>query len=302
MRVLRLAAGIICAGLGLLFFLTPQLKTAVIRESFLRVQEEDRETAGDLYEKMEAYNKRLYEEEDCSRPAYEELSAAAAEEAVGTISIPDMDVQLPLFIGASYEHLDKGAAVLGGSSMPVGGENSNCVILGHRSWCGAPYFRDIDAMKEGSLVLIDNGKELLYYEAFEREIILPDDRSALRIRPGEDLVTLITCHPYLGGGTHRYVVYCRRSVYDPDMKAQRKSADAELPQARTEPVQVLPGETAGYIEEEFYEPDTAGLMQAESTIRTAACFLLIFVSIIVVCKKLSDIVCKRHMNENNSKT
>ena len=165
----------------------------------------------DLYLQMEAYNRKLTEEgQEIAGPEDYEQNPTGEDGAIGFISIPDMEVELPLYIGATYEHLDKGAAVLGGTSMPVGGEGSNCVISGHRSWCGAPYFRDIELLKNGSEVVIDNGKEKLNYRVFETRIILPDDTKAVMIRPGKDMVTLITCHPYLGGGTHRYVVYCER--------------------------------------------------------------------------------------------
>ena len=59
-------------------------------------------------------------------------------------------------------------------------------------------------------MLINNGRETLHYRVFETKIILPDQTEALLIQPGKDLVTLITCHPYMGGGTHRYLVYCER--------------------------------------------------------------------------------------------
>lgn len=240
MKAVRII-GILCIFLGMLVFLTPQIQTIRLQMELrslqhIEVTEETKEAAPDeaageteaigtesaapdehspgredLYTQMKAFNQKLYEEgQKIAGPEDYEQNPVGEEGPIGSIRIPDMNVELPLYIGATYEHLDKGAAVLGGTSMPVGGQNTNCVVSGHRSWCGAPYFRDIDLLKPGSEVVIDNGKETLHYKAFEQKIILPADTEEIMIRPGKDLVTLITCHPYLGGGTHRYVVYCER--------------------------------------------------------------------------------------------
>lgn len=304
MKVLRLGAGIVCAVFGLLVFLAPQIRTACLRESFQQAGMTGREEAGDLYEEMEKYNKKLSAERDrtegCPLPA--SITADTETEAIGTISIPDMDVQLPLYIGASYEHLDKGAAVLEGTSMPVGGEDNNCVILGHRSWCGAPYFRDIDAMKQGSLVRIDNGRDLLYYQAFEMDIILPDDRSALMIRPGEDLVTLVTCHPYLGGGTHRYVVYCRRCSDDPSREEMVSDPSAgELPRTNTREPYSLQEKGGGDCPDAYPVEDTAAVIRRELQIRTAIVFLLVFALFATVCKVLPEQIRNLPKAQNNRK-
>lgn len=232
MKIVRIM-GIICIAAGLLIYLTPQIREIRLRQELfvLRCAEpaeetEERESgreespsevAGkeqaeeDLYTQMETYNRKLYKSgQEFTGPETYEQNPLGVDGAIGSVRIPDMDVELPLYIGATYEHLDQGAAVLGGTSMPIGGENSNCVISGHRSWCGAPYFRDIEVLEKGSEVLINNGRETLHYRVFETKIILPDQTEALLIQPGKDLVTLITCHPYMGGGTHRYLVYCER--------------------------------------------------------------------------------------------
>ena len=232
MKIVRIM-GIICIAAGLLIYLTPQIREIRLRQELfaLRCAEPAEETEGieseraensseaagkeqaeeDLYTQMETYNRKLYKSgQEFTGPETYEQNPLGVDGAIGSVRIPDMDVELPLYIGATYEHLDQGAAVLGGISMPIGGENSNCVISGHRSWCGAPYFRDIEVLEKGSEVLINNGRETLHYRVFETKIILPDQTEALLIQPGKDLVTLITCHPYMGGGTHRYLVYCER--------------------------------------------------------------------------------------------
>lgn len=263
MKIVRIA-GIVCIAAGLMIFLTPQIREVRLRQELKSLQqteevkklsdvltgetagkqeetgketeytgstsgesrEEAAETGEDLYERMESFNRTLFEvgQEIAGPEAYEQ-NPIGEDGAIGSVRIPDMDVELPLYLGATYEHLDKGAAVLGCTSMPVGGINSNCVISGHRSWCGAPYFRDVDLLKKGSEVVINNGREILYYKVFEKRIILPDNTEAIMIRPGKDMVTLITCHPYLGGGTHRYVVYCERCAGKED-ESSAEASDA----------------------------------------------------------------------------
>lgn len=131
-------------------------------------------------------------------------------EGFGYINIPAMEVKLPLYVGATAEHMAKGAAVLGQTSMPVGGENTNCVIAGHRGYRGVPFFRDIEKLQRGDTVIIRSRWETLVYCVESMEVIDPYDSDKVTIQPGRDMVTLLTCHPYRSRGKYRYVVYCVR--------------------------------------------------------------------------------------------
>ena len=105
----------------------------------------------------------------------------------------------------------KGAAVLSQTSMPIGGESTNCVIAGHRGYRGSPYFRNIQRLQVGSAVYVTNPWETLEYTVTGFDIIQPSDLDAILIQPGKDMVTLLTCHPYASRGEYRYVVYCQRA-------------------------------------------------------------------------------------------
>lgn len=171
-----------------------------------------------LYAQMLSYNERLVKEGQQLFDAWsfaqaplDEALLPGEEHSVGYIEIPDMEVRLPLFLGASEENLARGAAVLSQTSMPIGGESTNCVIAGHRGYRGSPYFQYIEQMKEGSWVYVTNPWETLAYRVTETRIILPDDVQSVVIRPGKDMVTLLSCHPYAGGGKYRYVVFCERA-------------------------------------------------------------------------------------------
>ena len=123
-----------------------------------------------------------------------------------------MELTMPVYLGASDDHLAAGAAVLGNTSAPIGGDNTNCVIAGHRGWKGADYFRHIDRLQVGDTVTLTNLWETLTYTVADIRIIQPHEVEKIKIQPNRDLLTLITCHPYASGGKQRYVVYCEREM------------------------------------------------------------------------------------------
>lgn len=129
-------------------------------------------------------------------------------ETVGVLAIPAMDYEEPIYLGATSDHLSRGAAQLSISSMPIGGNNTNCVLAGHRGWNGELHFRYIERLEVGDQVFLTNLWDTLIYEVVEIKIIQPWQPEHLLIQEGRDLLTLITCHPYGSGGKYRYVVYC----------------------------------------------------------------------------------------------
>ena len=173
-----------------------------------------------LYDEMDKYNKTLAQNGQSITDAWsyeqqpldlDSLSIDSDNPIIGYIEIPDMKIRLPLMLGASTKNLERGAAVLSQTSMPIGGENTNCVIAGHRGWEGSAYFQYIENMTIGSKVYITNPWETLVYECTSTKVIYPDDVDSILIQPGKDMVTLFSCHPYvLGGGPYRYLVFCER--------------------------------------------------------------------------------------------
>ena len=198
---------------------------AEIREEAEKAEkaEESEETTpvipyAELYEAMQTYNRQLYlfkqDKLDC-RSAYE-LSQfkltdyGLPDEKFGIITIPKMDLEMPLFLGASEENMAAGAAVLSQTSIPLGGVNSNAVIAGHRGYSGYPYFKEIELLEPGDEVIITNIWGTLTYVVTEIKIINPNDVNAILIQRGKDMITLLTCHPYASGGKYRYLVFCER--------------------------------------------------------------------------------------------
>ena len=143
--------------------------------------------------------------EDLGHIFCDELVKQELDQTTRYIEIPDMGVCLPVFPGATGEHLARGAAIMDQTSMPLGGAGTNCVIAGHRGYRGSPFFQYIDHMKEGSEVTLVTPWETLRYQAVETKVIDPCDWEDLKICPDKDRLTLISCHPYGGGGRYRYV-------------------------------------------------------------------------------------------------
>ena len=205
----------------------------------------------DLREAMEAYNLQLSQDQSGldSVDSYEapglnlEDYGMEADDAVGYVEIPAMDVTLPLYLGASRAHMNDGATVLGQTSMPIGGISTNCVIAAHRGWNGKAMFRDVELLQEGDLVYLTNLWETLTYQVTGISIIWPDEVEAVAIQPGQDMVTLLTCHPYIVG-TYRYLVFCQRvedeapiqpaTTTTPDVQQEQATAEASQPDIELE--------------------------------------------------------------------
>ena len=169
---------------------------------------------------LQDYNQRIYAEkqsdltslEACEEPAVDLAAYGIEDEILGVLEIPAMDLTMPVYLGASDEHLAIGAAVRGSTSAPIGGDSTNCVIAGHRGWRGADYFRHIDRLQMGDTVTLTNLWETLIYTVADVQIIQPHEVEKIKIQPNRDLLTLLTCHPYASGGRERYVVYCERAL------------------------------------------------------------------------------------------
>lgn len=249
------------AGIGLILY--PNLRRlwadrqsgAVIREvqakrtENLLAEDAQQRPYETLYRDMQTYNAEIYRNRQSGlqdawsyeQPPFSLAEYGVVEEAVGYLTIEAMDLHLPLYLGASRNNLAKGAAVLGNTSMPIGGENTNCVIAGHRGWQGIPMFLDIQNLQPGDTVVLDNLWETLTYTVTEIRIIRPDEIDAVKIQHGRDLLTLVTCHPY-PHNTQRYLVYCERvpdttEATAPAGPGPAPTAAVSPPGSRVEPIE-----------------------------------------------------------------
>lgn len=171
-----------------------------------------------LWNAMQAYNHQLWSEKQaglCDPWSYTQPSFTLGEyglddEVFGVIRIPLLNLEMPLYLGATAAHMAMGAAHLSQTSLPIGGNNTNCVIAGHRGYNGADFFRYVTDLKPGDEVIITNLWETLTYTVTSTSIIQPYDVKKVLIQDGKEMITLLTCHPYASGGSQRYLVYCER--------------------------------------------------------------------------------------------
>lgn len=138
---------------------------------------------------------------------------------MGTIRIPKISVKLPIYHGTSESALASGAGHLYGSSLPVGGKNTHAVLTGHRGLVEAAMFTRLDEMRVGDYFYIEVMGRTLGYQVDRITVIEPNDTSQLKIVPGEDRVTLMTCTPY-GVNTHRLLVSATRSAIPDEIPAE----------------------------------------------------------------------------------
>ena len=172
----------------------------------------------ELWLDMKAYNEAIFAEGQeglSNQSAYEAPSFLLSEyglesEVFGVISIPKLDLEMPLFLGASKTNMAKGAAIMGQTSLPIGGSNTNCVIAGHRGWNGAAYFLYLNQLEKGDTVTITNLWETLTYIVVDTDIVYPYEVESIRIKPDREMLTLLTCHPPASGGKQRMLIFCER--------------------------------------------------------------------------------------------
>ena len=158
---------------------------------------------------------------------YEKLLDISGTGILGYVEIPNIDVLLPIYHGTDEEVLQVAIGHIEGSSLPVGGESTHCVISGHRGLPSSRLFTDLDQLTEGDIFILRVLDETLTYEVDQIHIVEPDDTSLLGIEEGQELCTLITCTPY-GVNSHRLLVRGHRVENQEASSTLRITADAML--------------------------------------------------------------------------
>ena len=149
-------------------------------------------------------------------PEYLRQLSVADDEAMAYVDIPRIGQRLPVYHGTSGEVLDKGIGHLSGTSLPVGGESTHCVLSGHRGLPTNKLFTDLDQVEKGDEFYIHVLGEVLAYKVDTIQVVKPAEVDSLAIQPGQDLCTLVTCTPY-AVNTHRMLVTGHRVPYvEPD--------------------------------------------------------------------------------------
>lgn len=181
----------------------------------------DSEKESDL-ENARQYNLQLRSEsipdafsvrDNITDETYESILNPLGDGTMGMISIPSINVEIPIYHYTTDEVLQKGAGHLFGSSLPIGGESTHAVISAHRGLPSAKLFTDLNLLKEGDIFYITVYGEKMAYEVEEILTVLPSETDSLAIREGVDLVSLVTCTPY-SVNTHRLIVRGHRTTIE----------------------------------------------------------------------------------------
>lgn len=228
----------LCVGAGLLLY--PSIsdwwnssrQTKAVASYGELVAQVDSETVERVRADAVAYNQHLAEIDypwvlDDERKAdYEQQLAMDATGIMGYVDIPKIRCTLPVYHGTEESVLQTSVGHLEGSSLPIGGPSTHCVISGHRGLPSAKLFTDLDKLVEGDLFMLRVLDETLTYEVDQIRIVEPDEIDDLEIIEGGDYCTLVTCTPY-GINSHRLLVRGHR-VDNVDDLAARIVADAIL--------------------------------------------------------------------------
>lgn len=153
---------------------------------------------------------------------YEEQLIFDRDPMMSWVEIPSINVSMPIYHGTGEESLMAGVGHLEGTSLPVGGRSSHCVLTAHSGMRNLSMFDDIHALEEGDLVLLHTMNQALAYRVTGSEVVWPDEVESLAIETGADKLTLVTCTPY-GVNDHRLLVHCNRTEYVEQEAADQKS-------------------------------------------------------------------------------
>ncbi|MDO5549206.1 MAG: class C sortase [Eubacteriales bacterium] len=181
-----------------------------------------------IWENAVAYNKKLaktgvkWELSAKEEKKYNKQLAVDDTGMMSYLEIPKLNCTLPIYHGTEEKVLQVAIGHLPGTSLPVGGKSTHCVLSGHRGLPSAKLLTDLDKMVVGDTFTIRTLDEVLTYEVDQILIVLPDELDALQIEKGKDLCTLVTCTPY-GINTHRLLVRGHRIESD---TSSRVKADA----------------------------------------------------------------------------
>lgn len=143
---------------------------------------------------------------------YYDIKGIDKEEVFAYLIIPKLDMKKPIYLDATYKHLDLGLAQVEGTSLPLGGKSTRSVIAGHRGWWGDLMFYNVEKLEAGDEILIDGRSGLLKYKVTGQEIIDPSDWEKVLPIEGRDMVTLLTCHPKRPPRPKRLLINAERVV------------------------------------------------------------------------------------------
>lgn len=177
------------------------------REILNSLKQEDYEV---FFQEADRYNVELSELKNPllnyrQLDGYNEILNINGNGIMGYVSIPKLGVEIPIYHGISAEVLNVACGHLEGTSLPVGGENTHCVLSAHRGLPHAKLFTDLDKLEVGDTFTLTVLNRTLTYQVDQIKVVRPDEIDDVQLVAGKDLCTLLTCTPY-GINSHRLLV------------------------------------------------------------------------------------------------
>ncbi len=219
--------------------------TQVVESYDDTVEEMDQEEIDAAKEAARKYNEQLQSaivqdengEGEQTGESYVDLSGVG--ESIGYITIPKIDLELPIYEGSSADVLQKGIGHMEQSSYPIGGEGTHSVLTGHRGLPDAELFTHLDKMEIGDRFYLHVLDEILAYRVDQIKVVEPNETGDLDIIPGKDYCTLVTCTPY-SINTHRLLVRGIRTEYNGELESDVQYQELQTGTLARRLIDVLP--------------------------------------------------------------
>ena len=183
----------------------------------------DATTKSEMLSQAQIYNENLLNTVNISdsfssdayevKENYEDILSVTDDGLIGTVSIPVIDCNLPVYHGTSEEMLKKGAVHMANTSFPIGGESTHSVVSAHTAYPGKEFFNRLTELKVGDYFYFKVLGNTIAYKVCQIDVVLPDETELLSIEKGQDYATLITCTPY-SVNTHRLLVRGQRDLQE----------------------------------------------------------------------------------------
>lgn len=217
MIIVLVGAGIGCILYpDMVYFLASQKQGQVIEDYQVSTEEMNQQRMDEEYQKAIHYNEKLINpiigdpfSEDAQDNVMDYAEILNVDGVMGTLEIPKIKVNLPIYHGTSESVLSRGVGHLKNTALPVGGTGTHAVLTGHRGYAGAKLFTDLDQLVMGDRFYLHVLDKTLTYEVDQILVVTPDQTEALKPVDGQDFVTLLTCTPYQIN-SHRLLVRGKR--------------------------------------------------------------------------------------------
>lgn len=169
-----------------------------------------------LLKASKKYNKNIFSNQgtvntsNYSRAAINLKKYGIYNNIYGYISSSAIGMRLPIYLGANEGVMRYGAAHLCNTSLPIKGDNVNCSLAGHSGFRGRVLFDNIKRLKVGNTVNVKNYWDTIHYKVIKTHTVPPDNTNDIVIKPGRQLLTLITCISAGGGKFNRFIAVCEK--------------------------------------------------------------------------------------------